>query len=104
MADFDDEDEDLDDEDDEDLDDEEDEDDFGEDEEDWEGEDADSVPDAFTLQTQCRDYAPNYPEWLKRDVVQYIEAYNSDLTKLSEFLRVNVGDLIIWKRKFGQTV
>lgn len=76
-----------------------------EDEDDFEDADEeDSVPDAFTLQTWCHDYAPNYPEWLKRDVVQYIEAYNLDLNKFSEFLSVHVGDLIIWKRKFGQTV
>lgn len=78
-----------------------DDDDLDDDEED-EDED-DSIPDAFTLQTQCRDYAPNYPEWLKRDVVAYIEAYSSDISKLSEFLGVNVGTLIIWKRKFGVT-
>ena len=87
-----------------------DEDDFDEDDEDLEDEDdfedededeEDSVPDALTLQSQCKDYAPNYPEWLKRDIVQYIETYKSDLPKLSEFLGVHLGTLVIWKRKFG---
>ena len=83
-----------------DLDDEDDFEDEDEDEdEDWDDE-ADSVPDAFVLRGQCRDCAPNYPDWLKKDVVQYIEAYGSDLNRLSEFLGVHVGTLVIWNRKF----
>jgi hypothetical protein len=95
MDDLDDDDDDLDDDD---LDD----DDLDDDDLDDDEDEDDSIPDAFTLQTQCRDYAPNYPEWLKRDVVAYIEAYSSDISKLSEFLGVHVGDLVIWKRKFGK--
>ena len=67
-------------------------------------EDADEevdIPDAFTLQSQCRECSPNYPEWLKKDIIRYIEAYNSDLNKLSEFLGIHIGSLVIWKRKFG---
>ena len=86
----------IDEDDDEDFDDDDDYDDDDENEE-------DALPDAFALQSQCRDYASNIPEWLQRDVVQYLEAYNSDLNKLSEFLGIHVGTLIIWKRKFGQT-
>lgn len=58
------------------------------------------VLDAFTLQNQCKNYAPNYPEWVKRDVAQYIKFYGSDLNKLSKFLEIDIGTLIVWKRKF----
>jgi hypothetical protein len=82
-------------------------DDFDDDDDDGDDEEKenfeDSVPDATTLQTQCREYNPKYPEWLKRDIVEYIEAYNSDLAKLSEFLGVHMGSLVIWKRKFGKS-
>jgi hypothetical protein len=79
---------------DDDLDDNDEDDDFEDDEE-------AAVPDAFTLQSQCRECSPNYPEWLKKDIVRYIEAYRSDLNKLSEFLGIHIGSLVIWKRKFG---
>jgi hypothetical protein len=84
-----------------DLDDDDDLDEEDEDLEDEDDEEETSIPDAFTLQSQCRDCAPNYPEWLKKDVAQYIAAYGSDLNKLSEFLGVHVGTLVTWKRKFG---
>lgn len=57
--------------------------------------DGEAFPDAFTLQSQCRECSSNYPEWLKKDIVRYIEAYRSDLNKLSEFLGIHVGSLII---------
>ena len=79
--------------------DDEDEDDFEEEDEDEEGDD--SSQDVLTLQRQCRECSPNYPEWLKRDVVKYINADKSDLNRLSEFLGIHMGDLVVWKRKFS---
>jgi len=88
---------DLDDDDDDDLD----EDDLDEDDDEEDDEVEDYEQDVLTLQSKCRECAPNYPEWLKRDVVKYINSSRSDLNRLSEFLGVHMGDLVVWKRKFG---
>jgi hypothetical protein len=61
------------------------------------------IPDPFELQAKCQSFgAPkSWPEWLKKDIVRYINYHSADLNSLSNFLEVHVGSLIIWKRKHG---